>query len=140
MGANKKQVAGDHYKTEGIQHWDMCYQLRVGYLEGACTKYLSRWRKKNGIQDLKKAEHFLEKLLEVAGSEGYDNPIKRRGAADTIGKFFKDANIHYEDSLIIYTIFTWKTVKHLQNAYDDLELMIATEEDCGPDGAYVDQD
>ena len=29
------------------------------------TKYLARWRKKNGLQDLKKSAHFLDKMIEV---------------------------------------------------------------------------
>jgi hypothetical protein len=35
-----------------------------GYLQGNCIKYLSRYRDKNGMEDLYKAQHYLAKLCE----------------------------------------------------------------------------
>ncbi|MCW1937533.1 DUF3310 domain-containing protein [Pseudomonas sp. MDMC_285] len=40
----------------------------IGYFEGNVIKYVSRWRKKNGIEDLKKAKHYLELLIELEQS------------------------------------------------------------------------
>ena len=37
--------------------------------EGCAIKYLSRWREKGGLQDLKKARHYLDKLIEMQGDE-----------------------------------------------------------------------
>lgn len=62
--ANKKQIGGDHYKTE-VQHWDFVERHGVGYLEGCATKYVARWRKKGGVEDLRKALHYVEKLREM---------------------------------------------------------------------------
>lgn len=64
--ANETQVGGDHYRSSGadLQHWDIVAQLGMGYYDGQITKYVSRWRKKNGRQDLLKAEHFLIKYIE----------------------------------------------------------------------------
>lgn len=64
MTANEKQVAGNHYKTS-IEHWDYVVANDLNYLEGQITKYVTRCRKKNGMQDLEKAKHFLEKYMEV---------------------------------------------------------------------------
>jgi hypothetical protein len=64
MAANDKQVAGDHYKAP-IECWDYILANNIGYLEGTAIKYLTRWRKKGGLNDIKKAIHFLEKLVEV---------------------------------------------------------------------------
>jgi hypothetical protein len=64
--ANETQVAGTHYRS-AIQHWDFVAARGLGYFEGQVTKYLTRWRKKNGVQDLQKARHFLAKLLELSG-------------------------------------------------------------------------
>lgn len=65
-GANSKQVAGDHYKKYGnLQPWDVVVEWNLGYLEGTALKYIARWRDKNGVEDIKKAIHFLEKLVEV---------------------------------------------------------------------------
>lgn len=66
MEANNKQVAGDHYKKYGdLQPWDVVIKWNLGYLEGTALKYIARWRDKGGIDDIKKAIHFLEKLVEI---------------------------------------------------------------------------
>lgn len=67
---NAKQVGGLHYKT-AYQHWDLVRDLRLGYFEGQITKYITRHRVKNKRQDLEKAQHFAEKLLELASKNGW---------------------------------------------------------------------
>ena len=64
MSANDKQVGGSHYKTK-IEPWDAILDWGLGYLDGSAVKYLSRWQKKGGVQDIEKAVHFLQKLIEV---------------------------------------------------------------------------
>ena len=76
--ANQRQVAGDHYKKAKYQHWDFAADNRLGYFEGQITKYVTRWREKNGIQDLEKALHFADKLYELLGSASYTAPPKRQ--------------------------------------------------------------
>lgn len=76
MSANERQVGGSHYKTdgEGEEHWDRVIRLKLNYLEGNITKYIERARKKNGLQDILKAKHYLEKLIEEVEAgriEGY---------------------------------------------------------------------
>jgi hypothetical protein len=66
MTANERQVGGSHYQQSGaIQHWDYAASNDFDYFQGQITKYITRWRKKNGIADLEKAQHFLEKYIEV---------------------------------------------------------------------------
>lgn len=66
MGANDMQVGGNHYKTPGkLEHWDLVVMYDWDYFQGQVTKYLMRWRKKNGIEDLKKARHYLDKYIEA---------------------------------------------------------------------------
>ena len=65
---NEKQVAGDHYKSS-MECWDYILANRLGYLEGTAIKYITRHKKKNGEEDIKKAIHFLEKLLDVYDKE-----------------------------------------------------------------------
>ena len=67
--ANAKQVAGTHYKDLAIQPWDYIAGNGIGYLEGCAIKYLSRWRDKGGIDDLHKAQHYIEKLIEITEAE-----------------------------------------------------------------------
>lgn len=65
MSANETQVAGRHYKDKAIQPWDYIARNGIGYLEGCAIKYLTRWRDKGGVQDLLKARHYIDKLIEL---------------------------------------------------------------------------
>ena len=61
------QVGGDHYAKQPIQPWDymeacMSEEEFKGYLRGNVIKYVSRYDKKGGLQDIDKAMHYLEKL------------------------------------------------------------------------------
>ena len=68
--ANDIQVGGDHYRKKGtIQHWDFAAARGYDYFQGQITKYVDRWKDKNGIEDLKKARHFLDKYIEIAEAE-----------------------------------------------------------------------
>lgn len=59
------QVAGNHYKDQAIQPVEYIHANNIGYMEGNVIKYVSRWRKKNGIADLEKAKHYIELLIEL---------------------------------------------------------------------------
>lgn len=69
---NSHQVGGDHYASKAVQPWDameawMTKEAFAGYLHGNCIKYLARYMDKNGIEDLKKCQHYLAKLIEIEG-------------------------------------------------------------------------
>ena len=59
-----------HYNKGGLEAIDYIEQQLEGgfadYLEGNVLKYIHRWRYKNGIEDLKKAEWYLKKLIETS--------------------------------------------------------------------------
>ncbi len=63
--ANAIQHGGSHYKQLPIQPWDYITSNDIGFLEGNAIKYLTRWREKGGIEDIRKAGHYVQKLLEV---------------------------------------------------------------------------
>jgi hypothetical protein len=63
MSANDKQVDGNHYQKHKIQHWDFCQDRP--YLESRCMAYIDRHTDKNGLRDVLKAAHFLQKIAEV---------------------------------------------------------------------------
>jgi len=65
MTANDVQVGGSHYKGKSIQPWDYIAANNLGYFEGNIVKYVSRWKDKGGVDDLKKARHYLDKLIEL---------------------------------------------------------------------------
>lgn len=59
------QVGGSHYKDMPIQPVTYIHANNLPYIEGAVIKYVSRWRSKGGIEDLRKAIHFLNMLIEL---------------------------------------------------------------------------
>ena len=85
--ANEYQVAGNHYREgNGIQHWDFAASQQFDYFQGQITKYITRWKKKNGMADLEKAKHFLEKYIEVEKMKSQPgSAIAQRDSIATIG-------------------------------------------------------
>jgi len=59
------QVGGSHYKNMVIQPVEFCQRNGLGYCEANAVKYLCRWREKNGLQDLQKAMHYIQLLIEM---------------------------------------------------------------------------
>ena len=74
--ANKYQVGGSHYKSMGVEPWDVidgCFttEQAKGYYRGNVIKYVMRAGKKGSeIEDLKKAAHYLQKLFVVISETG----------------------------------------------------------------------
>jgi len=75
LSANKYMVGGSHYKELGVEPWDameawMTPEQFQGFLLGSAIGYLARFNttgnpSKGGVQDLKKAAHYIQKLIEV---------------------------------------------------------------------------
>ena len=65
MKANKTQIGGQHYRKQPLEHWDIVAMMELDYYQGNITKYVMRWRDKGGIEDLKKARHYLDKYIEL---------------------------------------------------------------------------
>lgn len=65
--ANDRQVGGDHYRrvNPAYQHWDMVADFDLNYYVAQATKYVSRWKDKDGLKDLAKAPHYIDKLIEL---------------------------------------------------------------------------
>lgn len=112
-----KQVGGTHYGT-GFGHWDYCKLACTPYLEGAATKYLFRWRKKNGIQDLEKGLTFLEKLMYGMTIHTVNEDAWNREFLGILEDAFNQQQVPPAERLIIEAIFTWKTYNDLLWARD----------------------
>lgn len=69
QSALSKQVAGDHYKSVAIQPVQYIHANGIGFFEGNVIKYVTRHRAKNGAEDIKKAIHYLNLLLELEYGE-----------------------------------------------------------------------
>ena len=74
IAASGKQVGGGHYQLFMIQPSEFIHQNRLGWCEGNAIKYVCRHKNKNGRQDIEKAIHYLELLLEW---EYGDEPANR---------------------------------------------------------------
>ena len=59
------QVGGGHYKDYAIQPVEFIHKNKIGFCEGNAIKYLCRWREKGGLEDLKKARHYIDLLIEM---------------------------------------------------------------------------
>jgi hypothetical protein len=64
------QVGGDHYRSKTIQPWDamkawMSEEQFKGFLRGNAIKYLARCDDKGGMEDIKKAGHYIAKMQET---------------------------------------------------------------------------
>lgn len=71
--ADERQIGGNHYLIHGhIQPWHAMEQWMSaaefrGFLRGNVIKYIARCNEKGGAEDLRKARHYLDKLIEVSG-------------------------------------------------------------------------
>jgi len=68
--AAARQVGGDHYKNMGVEPWDVVdtwpIEQRIGAYRHGALKYLMRMGSKDeNVQEIKKAGHYIEKLVEV---------------------------------------------------------------------------
>ena len=63
-GALDHQVGGSHYSKYKIQPVECIQRLGLDFLRGNILKYLVRFQDKNGLEDIKKAKHYAEMLLE----------------------------------------------------------------------------
>ena len=61
----KDKINPSYYRKGKIEVVDFILDQKMSYLEGSVIKYLTRWKEKNGIEDLKKAKWFLQKLMKI---------------------------------------------------------------------------
>ena len=65
MSVLTEQVGGSHYLEMAIQLVEFIAKNHIPFIEGNIIKYLCRWRRKNGLEDLNKARHYLNLLIEL---------------------------------------------------------------------------
>jgi hypothetical protein len=64
ISAMQIQVGGEHYKNMAIGPLEYALANDLGICEHAIIKYVSRWRDKGGIEDLRKARHYIDLMIE----------------------------------------------------------------------------
>jgi len=142
--ANSIQHGGKHYGGHDWQHWDFVADARLGYFEGCATKYLLRWREKNGAEDLAKSIHFIQKLIElVKGGKVYSN--LDRGAdvlrnSELLYKLKEVYNVPDAEHLAIRLLTIWHDADDLAHALAIVSRLRAGAIAAEPTAAYVEQD
>lgn len=117
-GANTRQVGGRHYKSQ-YEHWDWVEDMGMGYLEGVATKYVARWRKKDGLQDLEKSLHYVQKLEELYGSSiqrKNRNDVAPRKALKLTTDFCTKNELTPTEAAIMHELAMWKGLENLHEA------------------------
>jgi hypothetical protein len=130
---NSMQVAGDHYRSN-MQHWDWVIQTAQGYLEGNVTRYIARWRKKNGVEDLKKALHYANKLESIHSGPDAANirPGKYGLTWAYTDAFAKANNLTYLERQVCADIAGWESINHIRDAIKGIGELIDLAEGTEP--------
>lgn len=130
MPANDYQVGGLHYKTSA-EHWDMIIDTGACYFTGCATKYVARWRKKGGVEDLKKALHYTNKLIEtvqLGKPSARTTDIHSEQRRDLVLHFAKVNGLSELEELICLELIDWKLPSDLIKARDLILELIPDEE------------
>lgn len=131
------QVGGAHYQSE-YQHWDWAIDIRLGYLESAATKYITRWKGKNGVQDVEKGISYLKKAqagflaqsLTVQGMPRYSNTclMLNRGLAEQAreltDRFMKLNGLTVVEREFMLTVVRWRNYNDLDDAIRVAKLIL----------------
>jgi hypothetical protein len=72
MSAKDKQVGGSHYKKMNVEVYEFCMVNNIPFVEGNIIKYVCRYKDKGGLDDLLKAKHYLEMLIESMSELDYE--------------------------------------------------------------------
>jgi hypothetical protein len=139
------QIGGNHYRS-GIQHWDLIDEYDVGYLEGCATKYVTRWRNKDGVKDLQKALHFVKKLAERRQDAPQVDIAVRipEVPRQAINKFLDANHLTGDEADIISHLLTWQSTATLHLVAGRIQQLInsntPTDDGAEPTSSYVNQD
>lgn len=75
--ALKIQIGGNHYKNLKIQPIEFIMANNLNFCQGNAIKYITRYKSKNGLEDLQKAKHYIDLLIKLE----YSNDIEHTEAA-----------------------------------------------------------
>ena len=76
MGAYNKQIGGSHYRKLKIQPSEFINKNKILFAEGNAIKYICRHTYKGGKQDLEKAKHYIDMIIERDYTE--TNPLDKK--------------------------------------------------------------
>lgn len=133
MSKANGQIGGDHYKDHGgEEHWDFAWKHRYNQFEYCASKYVERYKEKNGLQDLEKALHHLVKWKSLVPSAA----LKNERSVSGIMMYIHSRKMN----LLQADIFGSIHMGDIRNATLGVELLIEQEYGGGPGRTYVDPD
>lgn len=122
---NDIQIGGDHYKGTEYQHWDWAADNEIPYLEAAASKYLARWDSKGCPElDLKKSQHYIQKIADIHRKKGYQGPPKSDEASFL--RYYTACGMTAETGALCLRISTWRTQADLNIILSGIEKMLDT--------------
>ena len=71
------KISPDYYQKGNIEVTDFIIDQSMSFLEGNVVKYITRYKEKSGIEDLRKARWYLEKMIEEQVKHGENNKLRR---------------------------------------------------------------
>lgn len=113
MSANERQIGGEHYRSP-YQHWDFVADIHMDYFLGVGTKHITRWQKKDGIEDLEKTIHYIEKRIEVGAKLPDPEPLYCR--TECYWRFIRSNNIATREAHVVYLCTFWQNPGQLLEA------------------------
>lgn len=122
---NRRQIGGTHYHAD-YAHWDWIAEIGLGYFEGQITRYVMRYKKKDGAQALEKAMHFVEKLIEVFEC-GWVHPPKFGRLAVTSEctvRFALANDLDATQTHVCTLVSVWETKQDLLKIHIELRNML----------------
>lgn len=136
--SERTQYGGDHYETtDGYEHWDWVIDAEIGYLAGNATKYVSRWRKKNGVDDLKKALTYVDKMIATRKNSDWHYRESRWKIRMLTDRFIKSAGLTQEEAEIIHLLAGPCPPEMLRLAKERLEALIKSAQRAASTGQRV---
>ena len=125
---NAMQVGGDHYVQTEYQVWDFTEKHGLGGLEMCVVKYLCRWREKgNGVMDLEKAIHFVDKLIDLHNHKG--RVPKGCASVGDLRYFSNMQELDQTEEFAVTMISRWSCSADLYSCRGSIQRLI---EDGGP--------
>lgn len=117
--ANDRQVGGTHWISE-YQHWDLVRDLGLDYYQGCATKYITRYKKKGGVEDLEKAKHYIDKVADCGSSA--PQTVRSTTLVNLI--HFMDANQLSQQQ---FAAIAFIATRHWSMAYEAIDALIENE-------------
>jgi len=139
MKASDRQVGGDYYKQFAIEPTRFAHENNLPFIDGCIIKYVCRHSYKNGKEDLEKAIHYLELLLEWDNNiytllDSLIKCIKKVSYVDkfkiSVDEFLAGNNIYMEESVIISYVCLRREVngkEYIHKAIKQIKMLIEKE-------------